>query len=286
MSACSMTGFGQLLEDLPEGRLSIEVRTLNARGREIAVHAGGAAVPEADLRELAAARFARGKIDVTLRLEPAGDAGFDAVTGLIVGLRARISGRDILLQEALLARLILALEGSPAGRRTPVPGPDRVREAVARACDLALEHRRREGARMVAAILEVADRLRGLVADIAAAAPNHARALQERLAARLIEAGVPAGAVIDPPLARELAVLADRADVNEELARLGTHLDRLSEALTADRPIGREVDFLCQELVRESNTIGSKSADAGIAAAVIRLKTGIEQVRELAANLE
>ena len=134
MSVCSMTGFGRLLEELPEGRLSIEVRTLNARGREITVHAGGLAVPEAELRELASGRFSRGKIDVSLRLEPTADAGFDTVTGLIEGLRARIAGRDILLQETLLARLILALEGGPGSRRTPAPGPDRVLEAVARAC--------------------------------------------------------------------------------------------------------------------------------------------------------
>lgn len=286
MSACSMTGFGQHLEELPEGRLSVEVRTLNARGRELAVHAGGLSVPEAALRELAAARFTRGKIDLTVRLEPLEGAGTDAVTGLIEGLRARIAGRDILLQEALLARLILALEGGGGRRRGADPEPARILAAATAACERALEHRRQEGARMSQAISGVGDRLQELVAQIELLAPAHARTLRDRLDRRLADAGVPSGVLADPALAREIALLADRADVHEELARLKTHLARLEDTVAAARPVGRELDFLCQELVRETNTLGSKSAETGITAAVIQLKTGIEQIRELAANLE
>lgn len=286
MSVCSMTGFGQHHEELPEGRLSVEVRTLNARGRELAVHTSGLALPEAALRELAAARFTRGKIDLTVRLEPREGAGTDAVTGLIEGLRERISGRDILLHEALLARLILALEGAGGRRRGADPDPDRVLAAATAACERALEHRRQEGARMAQAISGVAVRLAGQVALIETLAPAHAKTLRERLTSRLADARVPHDVLADPSLARELALLADRADVHEELARLRTHLARLDDTLAAGRPVGRELDFLCQELVRESNTVGSKSSETGITAAVIQLKTGIEQIRELAANLE
>ncbi len=286
MAVCSMTGFGQHLEELPEGRLSVEVRTLNSRGRELAVHTGGLALPEAALREVACARFTRGKIDLTVRLEPREGAGTDAVTGLIEGLRAHISGRDILLHEALLARLILALEGAGGRRRGAEPDPDRVLAAATEACERALEHRRQEGARMARAISEVAARLAGQVALIETLAPAHAQALRERLTARLADARAPQGVLADPSLAREIALLADRADVHEELARLRTHLARLDDTLVTGRPVGRELDFLCQELVRESNTVGSKSSETGITAAVIQLKTGIEQIRELAANLE
>jgi uncharacterized protein (TIGR00255 family) len=286
MSVCSMTGFGQHLEELPEGRLSVEVRTLNARGRELAIHTGGLGVPEAALRELAAARFTRGKIDVTVRLEPREGAGTDAVTGLVDDLRAHIAGRDILLHEALLARLILAMEGAGGRRRGADPDPDRVLAAATAACERALEHRRQEGARMAQAISEVAKRLAGQVARIETLAPAHAQTLRDRLTARLADAQVPSGVLAEPSLAREIALLADRADVNEELARIRTHLSRLDDTLTSGRPMGRELDFLCQELVRESNTVGSKSSETGITAAVIQLKTGIEQIRELAANLE
>jgi len=133
-------------------------------------------------------------------------------------------------------------------------------------------------------------RLREHLAAIEARGPVQAQATRERLERRITELGLGAGPdpgnEIGPAFAREIAQLADRADIHEELARLKTHFTRIDEALASDHPVGRELDFICQELLRETNTIGSKSVDSGITAAVISLKTGCEQIRELAANLE
>lgn len=290
MAVFSMTGFGHQLEDFPEGRLSVEVRTLNARGREVGVHGSGLLVDEAACRELAAGRFARGKVDITLRFEPHDRARPDSVPDFIEELRTRISGRDILMQEALLARLIMAIEGSTGARRTPDLDPAAVLAAVSGACEKARGHRLQEGARMGEAITGVLLRLREHLATIEARGPVQAQATRERLERRIAELVLPQdpdpGSAVGPAFAREIAQMADRADIHEELARLKTHFARIDEALVSDRPVGRELDFICQELLRETNTIGSKSVDSGITAAVISMKTGCEQVRELAANLE
>ena len=132
------------------------------------------------------------------------------------------------------------------------------------------------------AITVVLTRLRLMLSEIEARVPVQEQAMRERLEKRIAELKLPP----EPAFAREIAQLVDRADIHEEIARLGTHLSRIDEALGSDRPVGRELDFVCQELLRESNTIGSKCSDAGITAAVISMKTGCEQIRELAANLE
>jgi len=87
-------------------------------------------------------------------------------------------------------------------------------------------------------------------------------------------------------LLREVAVLADRGDVTEELDRLESHLSALGAALEAQEPVGRRLDFLLQEVVREINTLGSKSSDARITEQVVRAKTAAERLREQAANIE
>ena len=132
------------------------------------------------------------------------------------------------------------------------------------------------------AIAAVLVRLRESLSEIEARGPVQEQAMRERITRRLAEVGLP----LEPAFAREVAALVDRADIHEEIARLKAHFTRIDEALSSDRPVGRELDFVCQELLRESNTIGSKCSDAGITAAVISLKTGCEQIRELAANLE
>ena len=87
-------------------------------------------------------------------------------------------------------------------------------------------------------------------------------------------------------LARELALLADKMDVSEEFARLGSHLSQLEKLLASGKPVGRQLDFLVQEFFREANTIGSKSVDVAIARAVVELKAEIERMREQAQNIE
>jgi len=95
------------------------------------------------------------------------------------------------------------------------------------------------------------------------------------------------GVEMDPVrLAQEVALMADRCDVTEELVRLASHFDQFDEALATDEPVGRKLDFLMQEMNREINTIGSKSSDAEITSLVIRIKAEMEKMREQVQNVE
>ena len=111
---------------------------------------------------------------------------------------------------------------------------------------------------------------------------EHRRRLTERVSRIVQEHRV---ILTDADLAREIALVADRTDVSEELIRLGSHLRQFEERLREDSP-GRALEFLSQELAREANTIGSKSSDVAIATLVVDLKTQIERVRELVQNVE
>jgi uncharacterized protein (TIGR00255 family) len=113
----------------------------------------------------------------------------------------------------------------------------------------------------------------------------HHAALRRRLELLLEGRQTPTGDD-DPTLARELALLADRSDVTEELDRLASHLESLAEALDAGGAVGRRLDFLLQEVGREVNTIGGKSSDVRIAERVVRCKSSVEKLREQAANIE
>jgi uncharacterized protein (TIGR00255 family) len=128
--------------------------------------------------------------------------------------------------------------------------------------------------------------IRGLASGIAARASDlleeHRVRLRERVSRAVAGLGVTVG---EADVAREIALLADRSDIAEELVRLESHLRQFSRLLADESP-GRQLDFLTQELAREANTIGSKSADVGVAHAVVEIKTRVERVRELVQNVE
>ena len=111
---------------------------------------------------------------------------------------------------------------------------------------------------------------------------RHAEQLRERVQQLIGEASP----VASQDLARELAVLADRLDVSEELTRLAAHVEHARELLAQDEPAGRSLDFLAQEFNREANTLGSKCNDAAVAHLVVELKGTIERLREQAQNIE
>jgi uncharacterized protein (TIGR00255 family) len=145
--------------------------------------------------------------------------------------------------------------------------------------------REAEGAHLMQDLTERLAALDGHVARIATAAPERPARQRELLHKRLREAGLE----LDPNderVLRELALYADRCDVSEELTRLNSHFAKFREYMAADEPPGRALDFLCQEMFREFNTIGSKANDAGIAQAVVEGKTELEKIREQVQNVE
>jgi uncharacterized protein (TIGR00255 family) len=158
-------------------------------------------------------------------------------------------------------------------------------ELLDRAAVACIATREREGAALCADLMARLDALAVLARRVAAAAPGRLTRERDRLAAAVRE--LAGGVAVDQArLAQEIAYLADRLDVTEELVRFEAHLGAMREALGGKEPAGRRLSFLLQETGREANTIGSKANDAVIAEAVIAMKTELEKLREQVENLE
>lgn len=194
-----------------------------------------------------------------------------------LGLRGDF-GPDLLLQLPEVVRF--EPPAREADRAWPV-----VRAAVARALAELVRMRGREGA---ALRRDIEKRLRFMDADLSAVrarAPEVLRQYRAKLAARLREAGFEREAA-DERVLRELALFADRADISEELTRLASHVGQARRMLRAGGAVGRSLDFLAQEMLREATTIGSKANDAAIARHVVNLKAELERLREQVQNIE
>jgi len=259
-----------------------EVRSVNHRGLDLRLRLPpGRERLEPAARKAAQARFARGALTADLRLEQApgrqryrvdeawldelagiaerrggGDAaGLLALRGVIEPVDAGAEARD---DTALLATLEAALDG--------------LREAR-------LAEGRPLGAALAAHLLDMQAHARA-ARGLAAAQPA---ALQRRLAAAVEALDT---SVAEERLAQEIALLAAKADVREELDRLDAHLEAAAALLASGEAVGRRLEFLCQEIHREANTLGAKSADLALTRAVLDLKAALEAFREQARNVE
>jgi len=285
----SMTGYGRGVAEQDGRRATVEVRTVNHRFLDLKLR--GMPIPAALEEQLAArvrASIERGAVTVSVHLvAPPGEAGprVDPAAArrahaMLAELAAQlgVGGPDLAL---VLAQPGVLVSAEPAGDE---PDP-----RVLAALDTALAQldgmRATEGEALAAELrarLDELTALRASIAGCAAAVPGQlARRLAERVR-RLVE-----DAELDPGrLAQEVALLADRADVTEELVRLASHIEQSRALLAAPGTVGRRLDFLVQEIGRELNTIGSKSTSAEISTAVVDAKAVLEKVREQAQNVE
>lgn len=291
MSINSMTGFGR--GEAAGGGFSavVELSTVNRKQFEncVAVPREFAAL-ESRIDALLRKGIRRGLVKGTIAVSCASPAG--AVSIDMDLARAQISAirnaaAELGMPDDLKASVLLQLPDEVVRSRTvdsaavwPV-----VERAILEALRNLLAMRGREGevlARDILVRLEKLSEIRDAIAVRAPLSPQEYRAkLLERIG-RLSD-GLP---VDTDALAREVAFFADRTDVSEELTRLGSHLAQAAALLDSDEPAGRPFDFLCQEMLREINTIGSKSADSGITDAVIAFKSLLETVREQVQNIE
>jgi uncharacterized protein (TIGR00255 family) len=295
----SMTGFARARRSLGEGELVVSVKTLNHRALDVHVHAPSAADPfENAVRALVKSRLARGHVEVRIAF-PAG-----ALNGSPVALNRTLleqylgALRQAAAEHGLEARpdLNAALripgmfgEGSECSE-LPAEAGSALLDALGAALDELNQFREREGAGIakemfahnarVSAVAEEMEKIRAGAQDV----------FQKRLAERLKD--LLQGVQVDPQrLAQEAAVLADRSDIGEELARLKIHSAQLDALLDAGGETGKKVDFLLQEMNRETNTILSKTSGAGeiglrITELALAAKAAIEKTREQSLNLE
>ena len=297
MSLRSMTGFGRGNASGGGHSLDVEVRTVNHRYLDVRVHlARELTALEHALVAQVRRKLRRGRVDVQVRLEaaPDGSAGWRADLGAARALkRALVEVQD----ELGLPGEVDATAFAGLAERFLVPGrrleaetlEPLAREALSEALRGALSARAAEGEAIEADLRERVGAMRAHVESLAARAPEVVAAARERLDGRVTALLASRDTSLDPGrLEQEMAILADRSDVAEELQRLGHHLDTLDGWLdgSRDAPVGRRLDFLAQELGREANTVASKVSDAEVAALVVELKAEIERLREQAANVE
>lgn len=289
----SMTGYGKAEVMGGDGKFTVEVRSVNHRYGEVSVKLPRQMLAlEGDLRRRVSERFKRGKIDLFIQFEPAAGnvtppaanvpmaiAYYEAFTQLrqAIGASDPVPLGLILSQKDVLttAEVSSDLESQVADLNT----------ALAAALDSLEAMRLKEGGQLAR---EISGRI-GLVSDlvekVAARAPvavaGNTERLRERIARLLGETPVD-----EVRLAQEVAILADRMEITEELVRLRSHFKQFHATMALNEPVGRKLDFLLQEMNREVNTIGSKANDGEIASIVVELKSEMEKVREQVQNIE
>lgn len=296
----SMTGFGRGTARIasPGGAVeaTVEVRAVNGRGADVAVRAPrGLAEREADLAAAVRERLGRGTATVTVTVEQTAAGGAlrvdaDAARAVVETLRALRSAAGLTAAEAPIT--LDALLRPPDGYARPLTAAvadeadawPAVSAALADALDAFDAMRAAEGAALDADLRARLATLAALADAVEARAPLRVSEARTRLADRLAE--MLGDARLDPArLEQEIALLAERLDVAEEIVRLRSHLAQATAALDAPEPAGRRLGFLVQEILREVNTTGSKANDADVAHLAVSMKEAVEQIREQAANV-
>ncbi|MCB9886195.1 MAG: YicC family protein [Planctomycetes bacterium] len=285
-----MTGAGFAAGPSEHGELRVEVRAVNGRSlvtkmRLPTVCSGY----EAAIEELLRQQLQRGSVTVVVeRVQQAANLPDpDVVRRVAAELRQLAAELD--LQPPTLAEVLQAAASGRGGDApTSRPLPPQLAALFATAMADLLRHRQSDGQATVAAIEAILAQFEEQLATARARAPQLADRYRERLMQRVQEfvaAQAPEAAPITE-LVREVAIYADRVDVAEELQRLDTHLAEVRQVLARGGDVGRKLEFLLQELLRETNTMGAKSPDTAMTHAVVAMKTCIDRLKEQAANLE
>jgi len=283
----SMTGYASATRELPSVSIAAELKSVNSRFLDVQFRlADELRAIEPRLRELIAARIGRGKVECRVAVGPS--AG---------------SGPQLNVNESLLAAL------AQASRRVRATIPDaqplrigevlhwpgmlgedksaQLRDACLSMMQTVLDEfaasRAREGEKLAHMLIDRVERMTVLLSEIQPKLPQAIVAYEEKLGTRLREA---LGANNEERIRQELAVFGIKADIAEELTRLGAHLQEVRRVITSGGAVGKRLDFLMQELNREANTLGSKSVSKELSDASLEFKLLIEQMREQIQNIE
>ena len=285
----SMTGYAVKTRDFERGSLQIELKSVNSRYLDFHFRiSDDLRALEMPLRELLAARLSRGKVECRLAFNASAARAEqlqinEELLGALGELSARVRGA---LPEAapLSVHEVLRWPGMFGEQAVDFAALGAQVLALAReALDDFSATRAREGEKLAVLIRERVEAMRDIVRRVAPRIPEAQALFTEKLRQRLQDA---LGNASDERIMQEVTVFATRIDVAEELGRLGAHLDEVERVLRQGGAVGKRLDFLMQELNREANTLGSKSAVTEVSQASVDLKLLIEQMREQIQNLE
>lgn len=289
----SMTGFGRGEAQDEFRKITIEMKSVNHRYLDLNIKMPKSLNPfETDIRNFLKSRIARGKVDVYVTLETSADQEYvlkynKKLAGMYVDnvkAMAEEFGLDYDLKATHLSRYPDVLEMEEAqvdeGELKML-----LFEALEKSCGQFGENRTKEGERLQKDLLDKMDEMSGYVAVLEKRSPEIIEEYTTRLKIKVKDL-LEAGHVDENRIAAEIVLYADKVCIDEEMVRLRSHIEETKQVLQNDKEVGRKLDFIAQEMNRESNTILSKSTDVEIAGIGISLKTLIEKVREQIQNLE
>jgi uncharacterized protein (TIGR00255 family) len=296
----SMTGYGEAVVEASDFVLGVDVRTVNNRFLKVS-----SKIPEEigylqnDLEEAVRARLERGSVFFTVRFEPTRYSDLYYVDeevirkyvesirklGADIGASPGDGAGTVHIQDLLL------LPGAIRTEETLVLGKDKVLPAaltaIHRALDAVLAMRQAEGRSLTQDLRERRERLSRHLELIKAAAPRaleeHFHRIEDKVRKLL---GDQQAALSPSDVLKEAAILAERSDICEEIARMESHLEQFSEALESGEPVGRKLEFIVQEMLRESNTMGAKVANSELNRHIVEIKAEVDRLKEQVVNIE
>ena len=288
-----MTGFGRGSATTDTWLANIEIGSVNRKQAEVVVQMPRELSElEGRIRKKVLGVISRGRAQVSVNLERAqgtaaaiqvdtvlAKAFHDAFNSLgkSIGQPLLPTASDYLRQPGIIS--------TGGGEIDPETAWLAIEPAVDTALTGLSSMRETEGRHLKHDFLERLDTLKKFAAAIAESAPGRPTRQRDMLAKRLRDLGLELD-LADERVAKEIAIFADRCDISEEITRLDSHFAKFREYLESNDASGRPLDFLCQELFREFNTIGSKANDAGIAQTIVEAKTELEKIREQVQNVE
>ena len=286
-----MTGYGQSVLEKDGRKITVEVRCVNHRFLDLGLRLPRALnAMEASVRKAADARLIRGHADITVtyantRTDAVTVRTDDALAAAYHTALTRLKGALALTDDSVTTAYIASLPGVLT-EEAAAEDQEAVESLLAEAIDAAFaqvsEARAREGERLKADLLLHLDNLDRLQQRLKALAADLPQNYQARLTERLAHLNAP----VEPQrLAQEVALFADRCAIDEELSRLASHITEMRRLCEGEGPLGKQIDFLLQEMNREANTTASKSVSLEVTQAAVQCKNEIEKLREQAQNI-
>ncbi|MEM7454290.1 MAG: YicC/YloC family endoribonuclease [Planctomycetota bacterium] len=286
-----MTGHGQALVRNDEIHALAEIRTVNNRFLKININGDLAPAQIAEVESAIKKHVSRGSVNLKLQTRHLNSTGEFHIDEKVLRSYAAqlhgISGTEVDLQTLLTLPGVISGDNYTAEADEEDTTWPVVVQAVNDALEKLTEMRQREGREMATDLGSNCDQIIEQLSQIEVLAPrvvdNYARKMTDRINKMLEQLG---STVTESDVVKEVGVFAERVDISEETVRLHSHVKQFREILAGEQSNGRKLDFLSQEMLRETNTIGSKANDAEIAGHVVEIKTVIERIREMVQNVE
>jgi uncharacterized protein (TIGR00255 family) len=295
MGASSMTGFGRATGQAQDFQWTWEAKSVNSKGRDIRVRVP-AAVDGLDIaaRRSIAAKIERGSITANLSLSR--DPGHETVVvreealDQLIAITSRLGAQDnigsVSIDGLLSINGLVEIRDQQLGETEQATLERALLEGLEEALEALVESRRKEGEGLISVLTGLLQEISEATRRAAANEGATQAAIRERFEAKLNDLLGSDKGLDDNRLAQEVALLAIKADIREEIDRLGLHNEAARELLNQSGPIGRQLEFIAQELVREANTLCSKSGQMDLTTIGLELKSKIDRFREQVQNIE